>query len=224
MLKNVILTGATGMIGSLILQNCLSSKQVNRITCISRKSSGVEHPKLLEILHHDFENFSAVSDHFINQQICFFCLGVYTGKVSKDVFRRITVDYTLAFAKILKTASSASTFCLLSGQGADRLEKSKFMFARDKGAAENGLVDLHFNKFYIFRPGYIYPDKRRKEPNFSYRVMRALYKPVFSKLYPNIGITSTRLANVMTDVGLNDHEQKIFENDDIRKYPLLSQN
>ena len=55
----------------------------------------------------------------------------------KDEFRKITVDYTVSFATALKKGSPNAVFCFLSGQGADRTEKSRMMFARDKGHAEN---------------------------------------------------------------------------------------
>ncbi|CAN5193102.1 hypothetical protein BH09BAC5_BH09BAC5_06390 [soil metagenome] len=88
-------------------------------------------------------------------------------------------------------------------------------FARDKGAAEKYLISLNFDRLHIFRPGYIYPVNPRKEPNFSYKIMRVLYKPLHF-LYPNIGISSENLAKVMINAGFNKTEKIIFENRDIR--------
>ena len=92
------------------------------------------------------------------------------------------------------------------------------MFARDKGAAENIILDLVFEKTYIFRPGYIYPNTPRKEPNFSYKLMRLLYKPILSKIYPNIGISSEDLAEAMVEIGLIGGKKIIYENKDIRQH------
>ncbi|MEO5644004.1 MAG: hypothetical protein ABIQ40_20500 [Bacteroidia bacterium] len=89
-------------------------------------------------------------------------------------------------------------------------------FARDKGAAENYLISLKFDRLYIFRPGYIYPVTPRKEPNFSHKLMRALYKPVLKWLYPNIGISSEELAKVMVNAGINGADKIIFENKALR--------
>ncbi|MFC2111552.1 hypothetical protein ACFLQ5_03790 [Bacteroidota bacterium] len=77
-------------------------------------------------------------------------------------------------------------------------------------------MKLQFDKTYIFRPGYIYPDSPRKEPNFTYKIMRVIYKPI-SKVYPNIGLTSKKLAAKMMDIGLNGGNRTIYENKNIRE-------
>ena len=215
-MKNVIITGATGMIGRAALERCLARSDVNRVTAIVRRPLGLSHEKLVEVVHKDFLDFSPISEHFENQDACLFCLGVYSGAVPKKQFREITVDYTRAFAATLKQYSPASTFCFLSGQGADRSERSLMMFARDKGAAENLLLEMGFSNTHCFRPGYIYPVEKRREPNLSYRVTRSLYRPFLSKIYPNIGIDSTQLADGMVEVALNGGGLETFENRDIK--------
>lgn len=219
-MKNILITGSTGMIGHLVLQKCLKHDGAQQITSITRRKSGLNAPRLVEILHDDFLDYAAIADCFKNQDLCFFCIGVYTGQVSREVFRRITVDYTKAFALALKENSPGATFCFLSGQGADQTEKSRVMFAKDKGIAENFLINLHFEKMYIFRPAYIYPVAPRKEPNFGYSVMRWLY-PVVERLYPTGVITSEELATVMVDVGLNGGVKAVYENRDIREARVI---
>lgn len=217
-MKNVLITGSNGMIGSLILYNCLNSPEVKQVTSLARKSTGIKHPKLIEVIHDDFLNYTSVQSVFKNQDICFYCIGVYTGQVPAAEFKKITVDYTKAFASQLKSNSPQAVFCFLSGDGADQSEKSRILFAREKGKAENSLLSLQFKATYIFRPGYIYPIQKRKEPNLLYSLMRLLWKPLLSWLSPSIGLTSQTLANTMTDVGLKGARQVIFSNRDIRNY------
>jgi uncharacterized protein YbjT (DUF2867 family) len=89
-------------------------------------------------------------------------------------------------------------------------------FARDKGEAENALLAAGFPHVYIFRPAYIYPVEPRKEPNFSYRLLRAIY-PVFRILFPNQVIRADDLARAMIDVVVLGNEHgPVFENSDIR--------
>lgn len=216
-MKNVIITGASGMIGGLILDYCLQREDVKQVTSITRKKSGLSHPKLREVLHENFTDYSSITGYLQHQDICFFCIGVYTGQVPRAQFREITVNVTAAFAAALKTESPEAVFCFLSGQGADRSEKSKLMFALDKGIAENQLISLQFPQLAIFRPGYIYPVTPRKEPNLFYRIFRVLYKPLLSKVYPNIGLSSEELAKAMVYTGFNGGPQLIYENSDIKQ-------
>jgi uncharacterized protein YbjT (DUF2867 family) len=91
-------------------------------------------------------------------------------------------------------------------------------FARYKGDAEKALLAAGFPRLYIFRPAYIYPVKPRVEPNFSYRLLRAIY-PVFRMLFPNQVIPADDLARVMVDVVVRktaDRGNRTFENRDIR--------
>jgi uncharacterized protein YbjT (DUF2867 family) len=159
-----------------------------------------------------------LTDVLKNQDAALFCLGVYTGAVPDDVFRQITVDYTLAFARVFHQASSQAAFCFLSGQGADQTEKSRMAFARYKGAAEKALLKIGFPRVHIFRPGYIYPVTPRREPNLMYTISRLLY-PLLRRIYPNIGISSEDLAAAMVHAalyGTGEHQKPILENRDIR--------
>jgi uncharacterized protein YbjT (DUF2867 family) len=217
--KSVVLTGATGMIGGLALQYALSDPAVASVTSIGRRAVDVAHPKLRQMTHEDFSDFSPIEVELKGQDVALFCLGVYTGAVPDDRFREITVDYTVAFAKALFDASPGAAFCLLSGAGADQTEKSRISFARYKGMAENALLGLGFPQVHIFRPGYIYPVTRREEPNVTYRLTRSLY-PVVRRLYPNIGIPSEDLARAMLHAGLRgipEHSSPVLENRDIRR-------
>jgi uncharacterized protein YbjT (DUF2867 family) len=91
-------------------------------------------------------------------------------------------------------------------------------FARCKGEAEKALLGAGFPRVYIFRPAYIYPVEPRKEPNFSYRLLRAIY-PTFRLLFPNQVIRADDLARAMVNVALAktaERESRIVENHDIR--------
>jgi hypothetical protein len=217
-MKNIIITGTNGMIGNLIIQKCLMRDDVAKVTSITRNTLGIYHPKLVEVIHNDFLDFSNVEHYFKGQDVCFYCISVYTGQVSTAEFKKITVAYTEIFANYLRKNNDTMSFCFLSGQGADSSEKSKLLFAREKGIAENILIKQKFKSLHIFRPGYIYPKVARVEPNLFYKVMRVLYKPI-KFFYPNIGVTSEKLADSMVEVGM--HGGKIiWDNKDIRNFSL----
>ncbi len=212
--KKIIITGASGMIGGIILSRALEHPNVNEVVSLARRPSGINHPKLNEVILSDFSQMNSDATYWKNIDVAFYCVGVYTGSVARDTFRQITVDTPIAFGQTLVDQNPDVRFVLLSGQGADRSEKSRMMFAQDKGAVENALSQTFQHNFHTFRPGYIYPVTKRKEPNWSYRLMRRLY-PVLKHFGTNFSVTSERLADVMFAVGLNGGQKEIFENKDI---------
>ncbi|MBU2548406.1 MAG: hypothetical protein KKB20_08360 [Proteobacteria bacterium] len=216
--KRVLIIGATGMVGGCALNICLEDPDVSRVTIVGRRGTGIEHNRLHEIPHDNFMDYSGIASSLGSHDVALYCLGAYTGAVPDDEFRRITVDYTLAFATALYQESPRTAFCFLSGQGADQTGQSRMAFARYKGAAEKGLLEIGFSRVHIFRPGYIYPVTPRAEPNLVYRITRMLY-PVLRRVYPNIGVSSEDLARAMVHIGLHGyegHESPILENREIR--------
>jgi uncharacterized protein YbjT (DUF2867 family) len=216
--KRLVIVGASGMVGGYALRYALDHPAVARVTAIGRRKLGLTHPKLNEVLHRDFADCSALAPPLVDQDAAIFCLGTYTGSVSDAELRKITVDYTVEFARVLHGSSPDTAFSFLSGSGADPTGRSRMAFARYKGEAEKALLAAGFPRVYIFRPSYIYPVEPRKEPNFSYRLLRAIY-PVFRVLFPNQVIPADDLARAMVDVAVRETGKSgglVFENRDIR--------
>jgi uncharacterized protein YbjT (DUF2867 family) len=206
------------MVGGYALRCALAHPAVGSVTSIGRRKLGISHPKLKEVLHPGFADCSALAPALSGQDAGVFCLGAYTGAVSDAELRAITVDYTVEFARVLRGSSPGAAFSFLSGSGADPTGRSRVPFARYKGEAENALLAAGFPHVYIFRPAYIYPVEPRKEPNFSYRLLRAIY-PAFRALFPNQVIPADDLARAMVEVVVNGARPPggpIFENRDIR--------
>jgi uncharacterized protein YbjT (DUF2867 family) len=216
--KRLVIVGATGMVGGYALRYALDHLSVGRVTVIVRRKLGFSHSKLNEILHRNFADCSPLAEVFSAQDAAVFCLGAYTGAVTDAELRTITVDYTAAFARVLHTSSPGAAFSFLSGSGADPTGRSRMSFARYKGEAENALLAAGFPRVYVFRPAYIYPVDPRKEPNFTYRLMHAIY-PAFRMLFPNQVIRADDLARAMVDIAVHETpkpESRVFENRDIR--------
>ena len=216
--KQVVIVGATGLVGGYALRCALDHPAVGTATAIGRKPTGVSHPKLKEVLHQDFADSSALAGALSGQDAAVFCLGAYTGAVADAELRRITVDYTIEFARVLRGSSPNATFVFLSAGGADPTGRSRIAYARYKGEAEKALAAAGFPRIYIFRPAYIYPVQPRREPSFSYRLLRAVY-PAFRVLFPNQVIRADDLARTMVDVairGAGEGRTLVLENRDIR--------
>jgi uncharacterized protein YbjT (DUF2867 family) len=222
--KRLVIVGATGMVGGYALHYALDHPGVGTATAIGRKPTGLRHAKLNEVLHQNFADCSALAGALSGQDAAVFCLGVYTGAVPDTELRRITVEYTVEFARVLRASSPDASFAFLSGSGADPTGRSRMPFARYKGEAENALSAAGFPRLYMFRPAYIYPVQPRSEPNVSYRLLRAIY-PAFRVLFPNQVVRADDLARTMVDVamqGTGRGRQVVLENRDIRHLALDS--
>jgi uncharacterized protein YbjT (DUF2867 family) len=214
----LVIVGATGMVGGYALRYALDEPAVESVTAIGRRKLGISHPKLKEVLHRDFADCSALANVLSEQDAAVFCLGTYTGVVPEAELHKVTVDYTVEFARVFRIASLGAAFSFLSGSGADPTGRSRLAFARYKGQAEKALLADGFSRVYIFRPAYIYPVEPRKEPNFGYRVLREVY-PAFRMLFPNQVIRADDLAAAMVEVAVRKPVRPgslVLENRDIR--------
>lgn len=211
--RNVLIFGATGMVGSEVLAQCLAEESIDTVLTIGRRTAGVQHAKLREIEHDDFLDFSTLDTELSRMDLCIYCLGVYQAQVSKDQFWEITVAYLSALIDAFERSNRAVRFCLFSAQGASTSEKSPFRFAKAKGRAENILMASALSETHAFRPGFIMPGPSRKNATLSAR----LFEPIY-RLFPGIGIDAPRLARVMIDVGIKGHDKVIFENRDLRAH------
>lgn len=205
------------MVGGIVLQKCLIADNVSEIISISRRSVNIDHPKLKEVIRTDFLDYSDTTSSFENIDAAYFCIGAYTGAVSNEMMKVITRDFAISFAKALKNHSPDASLSFLSGAGADRTETSRTAFAKYKGMAENGLINFDFEKLFIFRPGYIYPVVKRKEPNMMYSISRALY-PLLKFAGEKYSITSEQLAEAIFGAAFDSPSMDTLENIDILNY------
>jgi len=211
---NILITGASGMIGKIVEAKCLQHPDVNQVHSVLRRSSGRSHPKLTEHLREDFTDWQDIHDTLANIDQVIFCLGAYTGSLPDDQFKVVTVNIPVQLGSQLLKANPNAGFILLSGQGADTKETSRVTFAKYKGMAENQLIALGLGRFHSVRPSYIYPDEPRTEPNIAYRIYRRIY-PLIKRLGPNFSVRSSHLAAVMLHLALRGDRRTILENKDI---------
>ncbi len=212
---NAIITGTTGMVGKAVLLECLEHPKVNSVLVINRKSIGMEHTKLKEIIHADFFDITSIANEFKGYNACFFCLGVSSMGLDEEQYHKYTYDLTVHFAETLKVVSPNLTFNYVSGAGTDSTEKGNVMWARVKGKTENKISGL-FKNAYLFRPGAILPEKGVKSKVKTYNILYILMKPFFPLLRKMNSITtSSRVGQAMIITVLNGSAKKHLENTDI---------
>jgi hypothetical protein len=209
-----ILTGATGMVGEGVLHECLQHDDVEQVLVVGRKSCGVTHPKLKEIIHPDFYDLSAIEDKLTEYNACFFCLGVSSVGMKEAEFYKPTYTLTMHFATTLSKHNSDMTFCYISGAGTDSTEKGRTMWARVKGKTENDLIKLPFKKVYNFRPGIIKPTKGLKNTLSFYKYLGWLI-PIIKLISPKYISTLKELGVAMINATTNGYEKQVLEVKDI---------
>ena len=214
----VIITGATGMVGQGVVDECLKSNEVESVLVITRQSTHINHPKLKEVLIKDFTNLSEIKADFIGFDACLFCLGTSSFRKSASDYRFITHDLTLTFAKTLLEVNNKISFCYVSGTGTDK--NSNTMWARVKGETESALLTLGFKQSYMFRPAYIQPLNGIKSKTAIYNIILPITKslyPAIKWLYPNYTTTTSQLAQSMIKVAKSGFSSAIVEAKDIDK-------
>jgi hypothetical protein len=213
----VILFGATGMIGTGALLECLDDARVTQVLAVVRSTTGRTHPKLRELIRKDFLSYDDVRGELAGYDACFFCLGVSSVGMDEASYTRLTYDITIATAKALLAENPKIVFCYISGQGADSTEQGGAMWARVKGRTENELLRMPLNA-YMLRPGYIQPLKgiRSKTGWYQafYSVMRPLY-PMLRRIASGSVTNTTNVGKAMIELAASGAPTRILGNAEI---------
>ena len=210
----VIVTGASGMVGEGVLYECLFHGDVESVLVVGRKSCGVSHPKLKEIIHKDFFDLSGIESQLNEYNACYFCLGVSSVAMKEPEYLRLTYTLTLNFAATLNKRNPDMTFCYVSGAGTDSTEQGRQMWARVKGKTENELMKMPFRQVYNFRPGIMQPTKGLKNTLSLYKYLSWLI-PFLRLAFPNYVSTLKELGQAMIKVTMKGYNKKILEVKDI---------
>jgi uncharacterized protein YbjT (DUF2867 family) len=209
-----IIFGATGMVGEGVLHQCLKHPKVESVLVIGRRTCSVNHPKLKEIIHKDFYDYSSVEEHLKGYNACYFCLGVSSIGMKEKDYTRITYELTMQAAKILSELNKEMVFCYVSGTGTDSTEKGRIMWARVKGRTENYLMNLPFKSVYLFRPGFIKPIAGLKH-SYKMSSLLGLIYPLLKFFFPKYVCTLKDLGDAMIKVVLTGYSKQLIENKDI---------
>ncbi|WP_327009628.1 epimerase [Dactylosporangium sp. NBC_01737] len=206
----IVVFGATGMVGKGVLRECLLAGDVTEVLVVGRSATGQQHPKLREVTHADFTDFTGVD--LTGYDACFFCLGVSSVGMSEEAYRRITFDYTLAAARAV---SPGSTFVYVSGAGTGTTRRAKW--AQVKGATEDALLAMDL-RAYMFRPGFIQPMHGAVSKVRLFRVIYTVLRPVSAALVrfaPGIATTTQQIGRAMLRVAREGGTKHVLESRDI---------
>jgi hypothetical protein len=215
---NVMIFGATGMVGQGVLRECLLDPKVQLVQTVGRTATGVPHPKLREIVHTDLWNYEPIEASLSGFDACFFCLGVSSSGMKEEDYKRITYGITIAAADVVCRLNPRMTFIYVSGAGTASSERGPIMWARIKGKTENALLQMPFAA-YMFRPGMIEPldgiQSKTKAYHRFYKLAKRLL-PTLRALFPNHVLTTKQIGRAMLIVTREGYPKRVLESKDIR--------
>lgn len=217
---NVIVTGASGMVGEGVLLECLRHPDMNRVLVIGRRPCGVAHAKLKEVLIKDFFDFSTIENDLHGYNACFFCLGVSSVGMKEPEYTRLTYDLTLNFARKVSDLNKGMTFCYVSGAGTDSSENGRSMWARVKGKTENDLMKLPFKQAIAFRPGVMHPTPGMNNTLKYYKYFAWIFH-IGRPIAPTFFLRLSEVGTAMIHAALHGSPKQVLETKDI--YALAHQ-
>ncbi len=214
----VIIFGASGVVGQGALRECLLDPDVEAVLAIGRSASGQRHAKLKELVQQDVGDLKMLERELSGYGACLFCLGVSAAGMSEEDYRRITYDLTLKVAQALERLNPKMTFVYVSGGGTDSTERGLTMWARVKGATENALLAMPFERAYVLRPGFVRPlhgiVSKTGWSRALYTAVGPVY-PLLKRLFPGQVTTTDELARAMLLLLKNGFRERVLENRDI---------
>jgi uncharacterized protein YbjT (DUF2867 family) len=216
---NILLFGATGMVGQGVLRECLLDPNVHLVETIGRTAANVQHPKLRQIVHPDLWNYATIESNLKNFDACLFCLGIASSGMTEKDYEHVTYGITIAAAETLCHLNPKMVFIYVSGAATDSSEKGRMMWARVKGKTENALLRMPFAAAYVFRPGFIEPAHGEISRTKLYRTLFVVAEPLLPllrRLFPNHILTTEQIARAMLNLVTRPYPKHILEIKDIR--------
>lgn len=212
----IILFGATGMVGASALREALRAAEVESVLSIGRRSCGVEHQKLRELLLPDLFDFKTVEHLLVGYDACIWAVGISSVGLDEAAYARVTEELTLAWAHALLQISRDFSFCYCSAGGAG----GSMMWARVRQRVERALQSMPFRHAGVVRPGFIRPGPGIRSRVRAYQAGIVLLKPffpLFLRIFPFLFTTSERLGRAMLRIVEGRADRFILESVDINR-------
>jgi uncharacterized protein YbjT (DUF2867 family) len=191
-MKTVVITGASGVVGSRALERLLARDDVGRVVALGRRPLPVQHDKLVSRVV-DLQNATALASEVpdgVAIAVC--CLGTTMKQAgSKAAFRAVDHDAVVAFGEAARQ-KGAARFLLVSAVGVNA--RSRSFYLKTKGEAEDALARLGFPQLTALRPSFIDDQGARTD----HRPLERIALPIGRALFSIIGKTS-RYAPITAD-------------------------
>ncbi|KAJ4139991.1 hypothetical protein NW768_001342 [Fusarium equiseti] len=221
---HLILTGATGLVGSSVLDAMLKSKDITKISILSRRPVPLaeKSPKVNTIIHKDFSNYEPqVLEQLQGANGVVWALGISQLKVTPEEYVTITRDFPLAAVKALSAISPTKEpfrFVYVSGYGASTTPgKLTPLFGRVKGEAETKLSELRTSKFHIetVRPCFV--DAANHDvikphipnPGMVHNALSVVFGPIIRAVISSLHSPTEQLGPFLTEMAMGKYDKQL---------------
>ena len=212
-MKTALLIGATGLVGSHLLDLLLKDPRFNTVKVFTRRSTGKKDEKLEEFII-DFDYVKGWA-HQLSGDVLFSSLGTTIRKAgNQDV--QYKIDYTYQY-EVANQASQngVGTYVLVSSAGAG--SKSGIFYSRMKGELEEAVSKLSFPNIRIIRPGILDGQRNESRPleKAAIEISRVLaYIPGIKQFRPvHANVVAKAMINAAFDgsAGIRKYElEEVF--------------
>ena len=212
----IVLFGATGMVGAGALQEALNAPEVESVLSVGRRSCGVTHRKLKELLLPDLFGVATVESQLAGYDACLWAVGISSVGLDEAAYSRVTEELTLLWARTLLRLNPDFSFCYCSAAGAG----GRSMWARVRQRVESALQSMPFRHAGAVRPGFIQPGPGIRSRVRLYQIGITLltpFFPMFVRAFPFIFTSSEKLGRAMLRVVEGRADRFILESADINR-------
>lgn len=207
------------MVGAGALREALAAPEVERVLSVARRSCGVSHPKLRELLIPDLFDLSAIESQLVGYDAGIWSIGVSSIRLDEAAYARVTEELTLLWARTLLRLNPRFSFCYCPAAGAG----GSAMWARVRQRLEDALRAMPFLHAGAVRPAFIRPGRGIRSRTRLYQaglvVMRPFYPllSIFARVFPSLITTSENLGRAMLGVVEGRADRFILESADINR-------
>ncbi len=210
---DVLITGATGMVGKSVLLECIRDNRVKNIYLVNRVPINIKSPKIIEFIVDDFLKVGDLKKKIKNCDACFHCMGITSFGQNSNYYYKVTYEMTKSLADLVYDINPNSIMTYVSGEGTSTKENSIIDWANVKGKTENYILNRGFKDAYMFRLGLLIPENGIKAKTKLYNLFYTIMTPFYPlmKLIPSI-TTSSKLALAMINCVYFPENDKYLDN------------
>ena len=210
---DVLITGATGMVGKSVLLECIRDNRVKNIYLVNRVPVNIKSPKIIEFIVDDFLKVGDLKKKIKNCDACFHCMGITSFGQNSNYYYKVTYEMTKSLADLVYDINPNSIMTYVSGEGTSTKENSIIDWANVKGKTENYILNRGFKDAYMFRLGLLIPENGIKAKTKLYNLFYTIMTPFYPlmKLIPSI-TTSSKLGLAMINCMYFPENDKYLDN------------